>query len=152
MKKLFNILILGLMIFSFVACSSMGNSKEKTKEDVIAEASMITMEELNKAASRNIIAAQQEYGGKAVIISGATIEEINKGDILIHKGTFTTGDSVCRVNFSSSGSEDILKLEKWDSVNVVGYLKDDVGEWHFDGPGGENWTLNLFTLENAYIY
>lgn len=116
-KKLFSILVCGVLLLGLTGCGKETLSKEK----MIEKASNLSLIKLNADMKENSVNATDEYIGKIFKYTGA-VYSITEDYVILNNKTITTQD--IRVYLSK---EEKKQLKKGQVIVVVGELQNENG-------------------------
>ena len=126
-KKIIAIVLLLAMTFSLTAC---GGGKT-TKDNLLSVAEEVDISILMKEAKENIARAEQNYVGKAVVLSGY-VSHINSDNCMLKERS--RNDILVQVYLPK---EELAELEKGIHISIVGEITDISNTY--------------ITVENAYL-
>lgn len=151
MKKILTLLLVAIMTISMVACDESTTSAEEsntsteesttniaTKEDMLAEALSVDYTTINNDSFENLAKAKSLYCNATLKLDG-TVYEIKEDHVRIGNG-LSWGVSVYLP------TEELIALEKWQRIVVVGKTTDEIIE-----EKGATQTLSLYQMPEAYL-
>lgn len=151
MKKILTLLLVAIMTISMVACGESTTSSEEsntsteesttniaTKEDMLAEALSVDYTTINNDSFENLAKAKSLYCNATLKLDG-TVYEIKEDHVRIGNG-LSWGVSVYLP------TEELIALEKWQRIVVVGKTTDEIIE-----EKGASQTLSLYQMPEAYL-
>lgn len=151
MKKILTLLLVAIMTISMVACGESTTSSEEsntsteesttniaTKEDMLAEALSVDYTTINNDSFENLAKAKSLYCNATLKLDG-TVYEIKEDHVRIGNG-LSWGVSVYLP------TEELIALEKWQRIVVVGKTTDEIIE-----EKGATQTLSLYQMPEAYL-
>lgn len=151
MKKLLALLLVAVMSVSMVACGEETTSAEEnntsteentsnvvTKDDMLAEALSVDYTTINNDSFENLAKAKSLYCNATLKLDG-TVYEIKEDHVRIGNG-LSWGVSVYLP------TEELIALEKWQRIVVVGKTTDEIIE-----EANHTGTLSLYQMPEAYL-
>lgn len=149
MKKAISLLLVLVMCLSLCACGGGNNTSDTTdtkapeetvptKEELLAQALAVDYTTINNDSFENLAKAKSLYCNAALKLDG-TIYEIKEDHVRIGNG-LTWGVSVYLP------TEDLIALEKWQRIVVVGKTTDEIIE-----EANHTGTLSLYQMPAAYL-
>ena len=146
MKKILPLILAAVLMLSLAACgggrdTTSGGSNSMTKEEMLEQAEAVTREDLFGAAESNIVSAKETYGGKLIIFTAQVLDiqddHIQLGDL-----------SYINVYLPT---EDIMQIENYQLITVVGQLGDTIEEVEENVGYGMTTTLYCYEMPQAYL-
>lgn len=154
MKKLLSLMLSAAFMVSLAACGDGGattsdggrdttsvGSNSMTKEEMLEQAEAVTREDLFGAAESNIVSAKETYGGKLIIFTAQVLD--------IQDDHIQLGDS-SYINVYLP-TEDIMQIENYQLITVVGQLGDTIEEVEENVGYGMTTTLYCYEMPQAYL-
>ncbi len=151
MKKFLVLLMVAMMTISMVACGEETTSAEEnntsteentsnvvTKDDMLAEALSVDYTTINNDSFENLAKAKSLYCNATLKLDG-TVYEIKEDHVRIGNG-LSWGVSVYLP------TEELIALEKWQRIVVVGKTTDEIIE-----EANHTGTLSLYQMPEAYL-
>ena len=143
MKKVISIsLAIIMVLLAFAGCSK--GVKALTKEELLAQATEVNLDDMNSDMKNNAVAAKEKYLNKALKIEGSVAEIKDDRIVLIGEDVTNTFVDVYLP------TEELVKLENSEKVLVVGETNDELAEEE-QQVEGTKWTQYHFQMTNAYI-
>ena len=118
MKRILALFLVIGMCLSFAACGE----KTPTKEELLEVAEEVKAVDMHNNSMQNIVSAKEMYCNKTLLINGI-VREIKENYIIL-SGSFGS-EYVVDVYLAT---EEIVKLQKGQSITVVGNITDEISE------------------------
>ena len=149
MKKAISLLLVLVMCLSLCACGDGNDTPDTTdtktpeeavptKEELLAQAMAVDYTTINNDSFENLAKAKSLYCNATLKLDG-TVYEIKSDHVRIGNG-LTWGVSVYLP------TEDLIALEKWQRIVVVGKTTDEIIE-----EANHAGTLSLYQMPEAYL-
>lgn len=120
-KKIISLLLVLVIATGLCACG--GNSK-LSKEEMLSQAEELNQREMLVEMDSNINRAETNYNDKIVSLSDITVADISSDHITTRNGYNISGIDVSMLIIDVYLSdEDMVKVNKYDEISVVGVLK-----------------------------
>lgn len=147
MKKLLTILLVAVLALSLAACGGGSDTPEAatmTKDEMLKDATEVTMSELYDSTYNNVLKAKEDYCDKVIQVTTAVVEI--QDDHAVLSNTSILDEVVLDVYLPT---EELMELQVNQRVTVIG-ISSDIEKGTISW-GGVSVNPNHFIMNQAYI-